>query len=216
MSTAHPLQVERRTHRLRSHAPSFTKSKSRPGVPTIIRVVLPSLLAFLSVFTWGALSTPPKTATLAIPNGSPSSKRVSCVWMASSRVGATTNTETVVVPLFFCEEGTGEAMSCERAGSPNARVFPLCIVNNVERRGGVGLCLPACLCNSDNVPSLQRRRPRTSLDGRGLLEALECGLKSSGYVELVEGKHRHDGIRAIGDMDGDGVFCEECVDGRGR
>ena len=92
----------------------------------MMRVVLPSLFAFFRVFTWGALSTPPKTATLAIPNGSPSAERVSCVWIASSRVGATTRTETVVVP--FLKEGAGEVMNRERAGSPKARVFPLCIV----------------------------------------------------------------------------------------
>ena len=69
------------THSLRSQAPSCIRSNIRPGVPTIIRVVNPSLilLAFLSILTCGSLGTPPKTATLAMPNGFPSAESVSWV-----------------------------------------------------------------------------------------------------------------------------------------
>jgi hypothetical protein len=38
------------TDRLRSQAPSLTKSKIRPGVPTTILVIFPSLLAFANDF----------------------------------------------------------------------------------------------------------------------------------------------------------------------
>ena len=56
-------------------------------------------------------------ATLSIPYGFPRSNRVSCVWIASSRVGDITRT---LIPLIF-----GDLMRREMAGIPNASVFPL-------------------------------------------------------------------------------------------
>lgn len=98
----------------------------RPGVPTTIRVTTPlfplSLLIFRNSFTCGSFDTPPKTATLPIPKGAPSAERVSCVWMASSRVGATTRVVMLEEPLDL---GAAEVMRRDRAGMPKARVFPL-------------------------------------------------------------------------------------------
>lgn len=59
-------------------------------------------------------------ATLAMPKGSPRAERASCVWMASSRVGATTR-----VVILEDEVLVDELMSALRAGIPNAKVFPL-------------------------------------------------------------------------------------------
>ena len=101
-----------RTHPLRSRAPSFTRSIIRPGVPTTILALL-----FLRALICAPLSRPPNTATLSIPCGFPTSKRVSCVWIASSRVGDMTRT---LIPLDF-----GVLMRREMAGMPNASVFPL-------------------------------------------------------------------------------------------
>lgn len=81
---------------------------------------------------WGALSTPPKTATLAMPNGAPSFESVSCVWSASSRVGAITSVSTVEIFDFgLCSldlelGSSGDKVSIrDRAGIPNASVLPL-------------------------------------------------------------------------------------------
>jgi len=63
-------------------------------------------------------------ATLAMPKGAPRAERVSCVWMASSRVGATTRTVTVDDFGFESLE-EAEVMRRERAGMPNASVLPL-------------------------------------------------------------------------------------------
>lgn len=59
-------------------------------------------------------------ATLAIPKDLPSAESVSCVWMANSRVGATTRVET-----FEEEFWVGVLIRKLRAGIPNASVFPL-------------------------------------------------------------------------------------------
>lgn len=119
----------------KSHAPSFTRSRILPGVPTITRVVSPSSRTFFRALTCPDLSTPPKTATLAMPKGAPSAERVSCVWMASSRVGATTRTETVDPCDALCfleglclvgaDDDEGDEMRRARAGRPNASVLPL-------------------------------------------------------------------------------------------
>ena len=100
------------------------RSKIRPGVPTTMRVVKPSfaLFALLNMRTCPSLGTPPKTATLAIPNGFPSAESVSCVWIANSRVGATTRIDIVDFPDDVL---TGESMRRQRPGIPKARVFPL-------------------------------------------------------------------------------------------
>lgn len=94
----------------------------------MILVVLPSLLALANNLIWGPLSTPPKTATLAILNGAPSIESVSCVCKASSRVGETTRTVTVGSFGFLGLDAkfeSGESSNRANAGIPNASVFPL-------------------------------------------------------------------------------------------
>lgn len=125
---------------LKSQTPSCMRSRIRPGVPTTIRVVIPSSPLFIlhSIFTCGSLGTPPNTATLAIPKGFPIACRVSWVWIASSRVGATTSTETVDMRKFLdCLVDETDVMRRDRAGMPNASVFPLIhegIRGCIERR----------------------------------------------------------------------------------
>lgn len=134
------VSAKTKTHRLRSHAPSLTKSNIRPGVPTTIVVtnVFPSLFLaspFLPAKArfWGSLSTPPYTATLAKPKGAPSSVSVSCVWSASSRVGAMTRTDMGREAGFDFDfdfdlepfEGASAPTMRAMAGRPNARVLPL-------------------------------------------------------------------------------------------
>ena len=113
------------THSLRSHAPSCIRSRMRPGVPTMMRVVIPSfaLFAFLSMRTCGSFGTPPNTATLAMWNGLPSARSVSCVWIASSRVGATTSVVTVDTPGR--PASLPSFISRVSAGMPKASVLPL-------------------------------------------------------------------------------------------
>lgn len=67
---------------LKSHTPSLIRSRIRPGVPTMMRVVFAfffpfSLARLRRASICPRLSTPPNTATLAMPKGSPSAPRVS-------------------------------------------------------------------------------------------------------------------------------------------
>lgn len=111
------------TYSLRSQTSSWIRSSIRPGVPTIILVVIPSLAlnTFFSILTCGSFGTPPNTATLEIPKGFPSEERVSCVCKASSLVGATTRTDMVEWLLALI----GHLRRWHTAGMPNAKVLPL-------------------------------------------------------------------------------------------
>ena len=60
--------------------------------------------------------------------GAPRVDRVSCVWSASSRVGATTRTDTEFADFDFDFDFlgfSGTEMTRARAGMPNANVLPL-------------------------------------------------------------------------------------------
>ena len=92
---------------------------SLPGVPTTILVIRPPLFfvfppatpAFFNSFICPSFGTPPKTATLAMLKGLPSSDRVSWVCTANSLVGATTRIDTPPVVCFWAFR-----IGCDHAG----------------------------------------------------------------------------------------------------
>lgn len=84
-----------------------------------------------------------------MPNGAPNADIVLCVWMASSRVGATTR--TVGVDLLGSEGE--EQMRRAMAGMPNARVLPLLGEVNIISAKVIKV-VPSCFCNANNIAAL--------------------------------------------------------------
>jgi hypothetical protein len=107
-------------------------------------------------------------------------ERVSCVWMASSRVGATTRTVTVDDVWL---EHLGEVIRRARAGMPNASVLPLFLVMSVvyrhQNEPGNG---PASLSDTDYIPALECMGPCTRLNRRRFLEIREAPSQVRGDV----------------------------------